>query len=88
MVNLEINGPGQAVWNEILNLKRQAGMGMPGSSKGINDVLGNIRSYLYRRTDSLGVGGLAYHFKTDHNSKARMMHFLKDVFERENAETN
>lgn len=84
MVNLEINGPGQAVWNEILNLKRQAGMNVPGMSKGIQDVLGNIRSYLYRRTDGLGVGGLAYHWKTTFDTKARMMHFLKDTFEREN----
>lgn len=84
MVNLEINGPGQAVWNEILNLKRQAGMNVPGMSKGIQDVLGNIRSYLYRRTDGLGAGGLAYHWKTTFDTKHRMMHFLKDTFEREN----
>ena len=84
MVNLEINGPGQAVWNEILNLKRLAGMNVPGMSKGIQDVLGNIRSYLYRRTDSIGMGGLAYQWKTTFDTKHRMMHFLKDNFEREN----
>lgn len=83
MVNLEINGPGQAVWNEILNLKRQASMGAPGVG-GISDVLGSIRNYLYRRTDGVGAGGLAYQFKTTFDTKARMMHLLKDTFEREN----
>jgi len=84
MVNLEINGPGQAVWNELINLKRQAGMGVAGMGKGIQDVLGNMRNYLYRRSDSLGGGGLAYHWKTTYDTKHRMMHFMKDTFEREN----
>jgi hypothetical protein len=85
MVNLEINGPGQAVWNEILNMKRQAGMGAAGGlSPGVNNVLGSMRNYLYRRNDSIGVGGLAYHFKTTYDTKARMMHNMKDWFEREN----
>lgn len=84
MVNLEINGPGQAVWNEILNLKRLAANNAPGVANGVGDVLGNMRNYLYRRTDAVGGGGLAWHWKTTFDTKARMMHLTKDTFEREN----
>ncbi len=80
MVNLEITGPGQAVWNEIQNMQR---MGIrPDLAPGaFDDILANISFYLYHRPDSLG-GGYNYHWKTTADTKERMMSHLKDEFER------
>lgn len=70
MINLEINGPGQWVKAEMDNIRRNvpAAGGVP---RGMQDWMGAIRSYLYRRVDTSGKG-FAYHWKTDTNSKERM----------------
>lgn len=81
MVNLEINGPGQAVWNEMQNLKRIAATMRDTVSAGIYNVVANIQNYLYKRPDSIG-GGFVYHYKTTWDTKERMLNFMKDNFER------
>jgi hypothetical protein len=59
MVNLEINGPGEAVLGEIDNLRRQASMlGASPQGKAIRDVVGHMRYFLYRRLDSPFGGGV------------------------------
>lgn len=80
MLNLEINGPGMNVWAEIQNMKRLVGtdVGLDGR---ISQVLTNIQTYLYKRPDSIA-GSYNYHWKTDINTKERMMNALKDGFER------
>ena len=51
-LNLEVNGPGQAVINEIRNLKRMASaMGGP-QGHGLMDVLGSMQNYIWRRNDT------------------------------------
>lgn len=82
MVNLEINGPGEAVLGEIDNLRRQASM-MGGTSggKALKDVISHMRYFLYRRLDS-PFGGAVYHWKTTQETKDRAFNALRDIVER------
>jgi hypothetical protein len=83
MVNLEINGPGQAVWSEMLNLKRTAAAEANISKNtGLFNVLSNIQNYLYKRTDTISAAPGAYHWKTTYDTKERMFNGMKDCFER------
>jgi len=75
MINLEINGPGQAVWSEIQNLKRAAFMMKEKANLAL--MLVNIENFLYRRVDSIG-GGFNYHTKTSTQEKERYMNIMKD----------
>ena len=52
-LNLEVNGPGQAVINEIKNLKRQAATLPEKYGTGLFAVLSNMQHYLWRRNDSM-----------------------------------
>ena len=78
MINLEINGPGQAVWSEMQTMKRSAGLAQ--GNMQLAQLLGNIENFLYRRPDSLG-GGFAYHTQTSNKEKERMFNIMKDHFE-------
>jgi hypothetical protein len=82
MINLEINGPGQAVWQEMQQMKRGASMTprSPVSAK-ILFVVQNLQNYLYKRIDSFGRPS-AYHWKSSPDTKERMLNFFKDCFER------
>ena len=82
MINLEINGPGQAVWQEIQQMKRSAGSNPknPVSQK-ILYVVQNLQNYLYRRLDGFSRPS-AYHWKSSTDTKERMLNFFKDNFER------
>jgi hypothetical protein len=81
ILNLEITGPGQAVLNEIQNLKRMAISAPTEENVGIFNVVSNIRQFLYRRIDTFA-GSYALHWKTNRDSKSRMMNCLRDNFER------
>ena len=80
-LNLEVNGPGQAVINEMRNLKRQASALPARDAKHLSDVLGNMQHYLWRRNDSFGISN-SIGWVTTHSSKERMLSYLKDYFER------
>jgi hypothetical protein len=85
MVNLEMNGPGEAVFNEINALRTQTHEMINHKQDGreaddLRYVLNNMRHYLYRRADSMGAG-LAYQWRTNGTNKPPMMHSLKDAFE-------
>jgi len=81
-LNLEVNGPGQAVINEMRNLKRQA-TAMGGSdAASLHNVLGNMQHYLWRRNDSMGGVSNSIGWVTTHSSKERMLNYFKDYFER------
>jgi hypothetical protein len=82
MLNLEINGPGQAVLTEMNNLKRTAATLPGGAGQGILDVVSNVQNYLYGRQDSLSARPTAYHTQTTYQVKERMLNFFKDCFER------
>lgn len=78
MINLEINGPGTAVWTEIQSLKRNSSMMKDQAPLAM--MLMNIENFLYRRNDSIG-GGVNYHTKTTASEKERFMNMLKDNHE-------
>jgi len=81
-LNLEVNGPGQAVINEMRNLKRQA-TAMGGSeAASLYNVLANMQHYLWRRNDSMGGVSNSIGWVTTHSSKERMLNYFKDYFER------
>ena len=81
MLNLEINGPGQAVWEEIKNLKRTAVNQPNQAGAKLYAIIANIQNYLYKRVDSFGAPS-AYHWKTTTDTKERMFNLFKDGFER------
>ena len=81
MLNLEINGPGQAVWQEIQNLKRTAVNQPGGEGHKLYSVIANIQNYLYKRLDSFGAPS-AFHWKTTTDTKERAFNLIKDCFER------
>jgi hypothetical protein len=81
-LNLEVNGPGQAVINEMRNLKRQASS-MGGSvGKSLMDVLGSMSNYIWRRNDTMGGLSNSIGWLTTSQSKERMLSYMKDFFER------
>ena len=88
MLNLEMQGPGGAVFNELLNLKRAAGSLPPGDPRaGAFDVIGRIRDYLWKKQDSIH-GNFAYQWQTNPKEKIRMMSTLRSYFERDMIELN
>ena len=81
-LNLEINGPGQAVINEMRTLKRMAVSMGNKMGNDLMDVLGNMSNYLWRRNDSLGGPSMSIGFLTTSSTKERMLSYMKDYFER------
>ena len=82
LVNLEINGPGTAVWQEMLHLRQQFESGKLGEKArdyGVEDVFGGMRWYFYHRPDSTS-SGLALHWKTNFENKRRILNQFKDGF--------
>jgi hypothetical protein len=88
MLNLEMQGPGGTVYNELLNLRRQAAT-IPQSDPraGAYDVIGRIRDYLFKRQDTLH-GNFAYQWQTNPKEKIRMMSTLRSYFERDMIDIN
>ncbi len=81
-LNLEINGPGQAVINELKNLKRQASAMGTALGKDLLDVYGNMQNYIWRRNDTLGGVSNSIGWLTTSATKERMLSYMKDYFER------
>ena len=81
-LNLEVNGPGQAVINEIRNLKRYAAS--IGGQKGqdLYNVMAHMQNYLWRRNDTLGGISNSMGWVTTAGTKERMLSYFKDYFER------
>lgn len=82
LVILEINGPGKAVWDEFARVQQTGGYASSATlNPGLMDVVGNIRNFLYHRSDSLS-GNYAYHFKSTHELKELYMNKFRDAYER------
>jgi Terminase RNaseH-like domain len=81
-LNLEINGPGQAVINELKNLKRQAATMGSALGKDLMDVYANMQNYIWRRNDTLGGMSNSIGWLTTAATKERMLTYMKDYFER------
>ena len=81
-LNLEVNGPGQAVINELKNLKRQASAMTNAMGKQLMDVYGSMSNYIWRRNDTLGGMSNSIGWLTTSQTKERMLSYMKDYFER------
>jgi len=82
-LNLEVNGPGQAVIQELRNLKRQAAAMPSQMGHSLMDVLSSMQNYIWRKNDTLGGLTNSIGWITTHGSKERMLAYYKDYFERE-----
>lgn len=77
---LELNGPGQAVFNALKELRFQLEQGYFGKDadeKGLVDIFRNVRTYIYTRPDGM-TAGQNYHFKTNAALKVMIMERLRD----------
>lgn len=82
LVNLEITGPGMAVWEELRHLRRQFDNGILGvraKDYSLGDIFGGMRWFFYHRPDSTGAG-MALHWKTNYENKRRILNQFKDGF--------
>lgn len=82
ILNLEMNGPGQQVYQEMLTLKRIASLTPQTSdAPGMFSFLNGVKAYLYKRLDTFG-GGVVPHWITTDKTKERMMSAMRDATER------
>ena len=81
-LNLEVNGPGQPVLQELRNLKRHAAAVGGARGNDLMDVLSHMQNYIWRKNDTLSGPGTSIGWLTTHATKERMMSYLKDYFER------
>jgi hypothetical protein len=83
-VNLEIDGPGEAVLNEMQNLRKSANAPKQhfADAKILQNVTRAMNQYLYRRIDLLGGSSNALHTQMNTRTKERMFNNFKDCFER------
>ena len=81
-LNLEVNGPGQAVINELRNLKRQASVAGGAMARDLMDVLGSMKNYIWRRNDTMSGPSNSIGWLTTSQTKERMLSYMKDYFER------
>ena len=81
-LNLEVNGPGQAVINELKNLRRQASAMTGAMGRKLMDVYGSMSNYIWRRNDTLGGMSNSIGWLTTSATKERMLSYMKDYFER------
>lgn len=76
---LELNGPGNAVFNEIKQLRFQLEHGYwpEAESQGIKAIFRNVRTFIYARPDGMSAGA-NYHFKTSLQLKIMIMNHVRD----------
>jgi len=51
--------------------------------KDLRDVLGSMQNYIWRKMDNFGGISNSIGFMTTHQTKERMMNYMKDFFERQ-----
>jgi hypothetical protein len=81
-INLEVNGPGPAVMRELKHLRELMDRGQlaqAAADRKLENVLGNVRYYLYHRPDSLGAG-YAYGWKTTQDNKLLILNQMRDAY--------
>lgn len=81
-LNLEVNGPGQAVINELRNLKREATSMGNATGRDLFAVLAHMQNYIWRRNDTFGSLSNSIGWFTTAGTKERMLSYYKDYFER------
>jgi hypothetical protein len=82
---VELNGPGRAVWDEIVAVKRHIASGYQPKEiddLGIRRVFANVKNYIYTRNDSLE-GGKAWMWNSTGgpgpSSKIRVLERMRDA---------
>lgn len=80
--NLEVNGPGQAVLNELQNMRKEKVFGSPESKPILKDVMKSMREFMYRKYDSVYGSAGALHTQTTFQMKERMLNNMRDYVER------
>lgn len=84
--NIEVNGPGGAIIQEIDNLRRLAGVAgggrIPGEAKTMMDVVKNMQEFFYVKPDSTMQRPVGKHTLTTTNIKDSYMSMFRDNFER------
>lgn len=80
-LNLEIDGPGEAVLNELQNLKRNKNLPHFSHAAALQNVFKSMSQYMYRRLDMIQGMPAAIHTQTNHRMKERMFNLLKDNWE-------
>ena len=81
-INLEINGPGPAIMNELRHLRQLMDSGylqQAAAERRLDDVFNAVRWYLYHRPDSLAAG-YAYGWKTTQDNKLLIMNQMRDAY--------
>jgi len=78
---LELNGPGNAVWNEFrtLDLLLKAGyLKEQASERGLDNIFQHVRQYLWAKEDTLSRHPTAFHWETTTKRKVQIMERLRD----------
>lgn len=79
---LEMNGPGQAVFDELEKVRRMASEIRPHDENyHIHNILANMRHYFYTRMDNPGGGQMLFQWKTTHDLKTRALNQFKNAIE-------
>lgn len=78
---LELNGPGEAVFNELRSLRttieNDRMLRKKLDDKGLRNIFDNVRTYIFNRTDAMGAG-YNYHLKTTTQIKITLLERLRD----------
>lgn len=80
-VIVEINGPGEAVWIALKELKKLVLSGhlrARAAEKGLKDIFNNVRDYMYARSDSNAGPGGTLQWKTTGSNKVGLLERLRD----------
>lgn len=81
-INLEVNGPGPAAMRELKHLRELMDQGQlmqAAADRKLENVLGNVRYYLYHRPDSLAAG-YCYGWKTTQDNKLLILNQMRDAY--------
>lgn len=82
IVNIELGGPGQAVFTEWNGLRNQLKAEMYAEQvkdRKWEDFLDNARWYLYHKPDTMGAG-YAYATQASHQTTFRMLNYTRDMY--------
>lgn len=82
MVNLEITGPGTAVFQEMTNLRTETMSYKQAENAELKDCLSNMKNFLYRKPDSLS-GSVVNQWRTSFDLKRTLLNRYKDMMDRE-----
>lgn len=83
MVNLEINGPGRQIMDELKFVKQQIQMGTIRDAEGSlapADALNNMRWFMWKKPDQMSGVASVYNFQTTFQTKVTAMNRLRDAY--------